>query len=59
MTETEAIVRIASELQNIRIILLFINTTLWLILCFKRCYSHTDEIKDAIKELTSLIKSRR
>lgn len=59
MTETEAIVRIASELRNIRTALLFINMTLWLILFCKRCYSHTDEIKDAIKELASLIRTRK
>ena len=59
MTETEAIVRIASELENIRTILLFINMALWLILCCKRFYSNTDGIKDAIERLASHIKSRR
>lgn len=59
MTETEAIMKIASELENIRISLSCINATLLFILFFKRCYSYTDEIKDAIKELISLIKSRR
>lgn len=59
MIETEAIVKIASELRSIRIMLAFINMALWLILFCKRCYSHTDGIKDAIKELTSLIRLRR
>lgn len=59
MTEIEAIVKIASELKNIRQTLGFINVALWLILICKRCYSHTDGIKDAIKELISLIRSRR
>lgn len=59
MTETEAIIRIASALESIRTLFVFINVALWLILLCKRCYSYTDEIKDAIKELTSLIRSRR
>lgn len=59
MTETEAIIRIASALESIRILFVFINVALWLILLCKRCYSYTDEIKDAIEELTSLIRSRR
>jgi hypothetical protein len=59
MTETEAIIKIANELENIRTILGFICTALWLILLYKRCYSYTDGIKDAIKELTDFIKSRR
>ena len=59
MTEAEAIVRIASELRNIHIMLGFIYMALLFILLCKRCYSYTDGIKDAIKELTSLIKSRR
>lgn len=59
MTETEAIMNIASELQNIRVMLAFIVMVLLLILFCKRCYSYTDGIKDAIKELTSLIRSRR
>ena len=59
MTEAEAIVRVANELRNIHTALLFINMTLWLILFCKRCYSYTDGIKDAIKELTSLIRTRR
>ena len=59
MTETEAIVRIAVELQNIRTILSLINMALWFILCCKRFYSHTDGIKDAIERLASLIRSRR
>ena len=59
MTETEAIMKIASELRGIQLILAFINMALWLILFCKRCYSYTDGIKDAIKELTNLIRSRR
>lgn len=59
MTETEAIIKIASELENIRTILGFICTALWLILLYKRCYSYTDGIKDAIKKLTDFIESRR
>lgn len=59
MTETEAILKIASELRDIRFLLALINVALWFILFFKRGYSYTDGIKDAIKELTSLIKSRR
>ena len=58
MTETEAIVRIVSELHGIRFALLSINIVLWFILG-KRCYSHTDGIEDAIKELIRLIRSRR
>lgn len=59
MTETEAIIKIASELEKICTLLGFINVALWLILLYKRCYSYTDGIKDAIKELTDFIKSRR
>ena len=62
MTETEAIMEIVRELRTIHIMLVmlaFINSTLWIILVCKRCYSDTDGIKDAIKELISLIKSRR
>ena len=59
MTETEAILKIASELRDIRFLLAFINAALWCSLLFKRNYSYTDGIKDAIKELTHLIKSRR
>ena len=59
MTETEAIIEIASQLKNIRVLLAFINLALWCILLCKRSYSYTDGIKDAIKELTSLIRSRR
>ena len=59
MTETEAIMKIVSELHDIRIMLAFINSSLLLILFCKRCYSNTDGIKDAIKELISLIKLRR
>ena len=59
MAETEAIIRIAIELKNIRFLLIFISMALWFILFFKRGYSHTDGIKDAIKELTNLIRSRR
>lgn len=59
MTETEAILKIASELRDIRFLLASINIALWCILFFKRSYSYTDGIKDAIKELTSLIRSRR
>lgn len=59
MTETEAIMKIVSELQDIRIMLAFINSSLLLILFCKRCYSDTNGIKDAIKELISLIRSRR
>lgn len=58
MTETDAILEIVSELQNIRVMLAFIVMVLLLILFCKRSYSYTDGIKDAIKELTSLIKSR-
>ena len=59
MTETEAILKIASELSDIRFFLGLINLALWCIFLFKRGYSYTDGIKDAIKELTSLIRSRR
>lgn len=59
MTETEAIMEIASELRNIRIILALIYMALLFIMFCKRCYSYTDGIKDAIKELTNLIRSRR
>lgn len=59
MTETEAIIEIVSELRNMRGTLGFINVALWLILFCKRCHSETDGIKDAIKELISLIRSRR
>ena len=59
MTEAEAIVRIASELKNIRIMLSLIYMVLLFILLCKRCYSYTDGIKDAIKELASLIRTRR
>ena len=57
MTETEAILKIASELGGICFLLALINAALWFILFFKKC--RTDDIKDAIKELTSIIKSRR
>jgi hypothetical protein len=59
MAETEAILKIASELKGICFLLALINAALWFILFCKRGYSYTDGIKDAIKELTSLIKSRR
>ena len=59
MTETEAIIKIASELDKICTLLGFINVALWLILLYKRCYSYTDGIKDAIKELKNYIESRR
>lgn len=59
MTETEAIMAIANELQNIRIMLALIVAVLLLILFCKRSYSYTDGIKDAIKELTNLIRSKR
>ena len=59
MTEIEAIMKIASELKSIHIMLMFINTALWLILFCKRTYNHTDGIKEAIKELTDIIRSRR
>ena len=59
MTETEAIIKIASELEKICTLLGFINVALWLILLYKRCYSYTDGIKDAIKELKNYIESRR
>lgn len=59
MTETEAIMAIANELQNIRIMLALIVAALLLILFCKRSYSYTDGIKDAIKELTNLIRSKR
>lgn len=59
MTETEAIISIASTLNHIYGILVFINMALWLILFCKRSYSNTNEIKDAIKELTNHLRSRR
>jgi len=59
MTETEAIIRVARALECISIILAFINSALWLILFCKRTYSHTDGIKEAIKELINIIRSRR
>ena len=59
MTETEAIMEIASKLRDIRFLLAFINAALWCSLFFKRNYSYTDGIKEAIKELTNLIRSRR
>jgi len=58
MSETEAIISIAKELKNMRHLLELINFALWLFLFFKRNYSYTDGIKDAIKELTSLIRSK-
>lgn len=59
MTETEAIMEIVSELREMRILFALINAALWCMLFFKRNYSYTDGIKDAIKELTNLIRSRR
>ena len=59
MTEVDAIIKIVTELKSIHIMLMFINTALWLILFCKRTYSRTDEIKEAIKELTDIIRSRR
>lgn len=59
MAETEVMIRIARALESIGIILAFINAALWLILFCKRSYSYTDGIKEAIKELTNIIKSRR
>ncbi len=59
MTEINSIMKIATELKSIHIMLMFINTALWLILFCKRTYSRTDGIKEAIKELTDIIRSRR
>jgi len=59
MTEIEALTKIASQLENIRYILALINVALWCMLLCKRNYSYTDGIKDAIEELTRLIRSRR
>lgn len=59
MTEAEALVKIANELFQIRILLSSIDLVLMLMLFFKRNYSRTDGIKEAIKELTNIIRSRR
>lgn len=59
MTEIDALMEIVSELREMRLLFALINLALWLMLFCKRNYSYTDGIKDAIKELTNLIRSRR
>ena len=59
MNEIDALSSIAKSLEDIRIVLILINTALWFILIYKDCHGSTRNVADAIKELTNHLRSRK